>query len=520
MLQLIQEYIEKLKKVDEQLERLTSDRNVIETELTALSNAINNQSESFGRIISFSHDCVFILDRNCRFTYASISGAQLFGLKQMDMIGKNWRELKLSKEMMIPFEAYLKTVFMLGIPTSQVTRAVFPYGIRYLEYFLNPVFNKHHVVDAVFSVVRDVTQRKESETVQKQLTIQYLDESQRLQQMIDTAPMAILTVDRDGFIIASNQLAAELLPDITDKLKMVINSHLDAGGLDDSDEALIARALNGEEINGFFRQDRNKSFLISAYPIKEYNTDNIVGAIAYYQDISELENLRNEYARLDRLKLIGEMAAGVAHEIRNPMTVVKGYLQVLTNKAEPDLQERYSIIMNELNRIDTIVTDFLSLARNKTVTKEICNLNNIIAGTFPLLQADAAESGIEIKLNLAEVVPELLLNEKEIKQVLFNLSRNSIQAMQPKGLLRIETKVSANAVKLIVADNGCGIEADYLNKIFDPFFTTKDTGTGLGLAICQSIVERHAGKIEVQSKVGKGTSFFITFPTSEKNLMN
>lgn len=516
MLQLIQEYISKLTEVDKQLEKLMTDRKIIETELSALTTAIKNQSEVFGKIISLSHDCAFILDGHSRFTYASISGAQLFGLKQLDVIGKNWRELGLPREIMIPFEAHLKTVFLLGTSMSKVAKVAFPHGIRYLEYFLNPIFGRNHVVAAVFCVARDVTQNKESETIQQQLTLQYINEAQRLQQLIDTAPLAILTVDSEGFITAINNTAIQLLPQIYNRFKSSQVHQMSMAIQEDyADDLLIARALQGEEINSRLCQRGEKCFLASVHPTREPSSGKIIGAVAFYQDITELEQLRKELARLDRLNLIGEMAAGVAHEIRNPMTVVMGYIQMLAAKAEDEQREKYAIIMEELNCINTIVTDFLSLAKNKAVVKEEQNINSIINSIVPLLQADAAKHDIEVVLNLEEAMPMLLLNEKEMKQLILNLSRNAIEAMTAKGKLYIKTKVRPDKVELITIDNGCGIDQEYMSKIFDPFFTTKDCGTGLGLAVCYSIVERHGGKIDLKSTVGAGTTFTISFPRIE-----
>lgn len=513
MIQLIEDYIEKLKNVDNQLESLMSDRKTIETELSALTKAINKQSSVFGTIVSMSHDCSFIFDKNGKFTYSSLAGSQLFGLKQTDIIGKSWRELGLPREIMIPFEAHLKTVFILGTSVANVAKVSFPYGIRYMEYYLNPILGKNLTVDAVFCSVRDVTQHKESETVQQQLTLQYLHEAQRLQQLIDTAPVAILTVDSEGFITAINQAAIDFLPRISNQFKgrqlyrMSLKSQEDKCG-----GALIARALNGEEIKSCLFKHEDQHYLISAYPTREKNTGVILGAVAFYQDITEVERLRKQLARLDRLNLIGEMAAGVAHEIRNPMTVVMGYLQMLSARAEADWKDKYDIIMEELNRINSIVTDFLSLAKNKMVEKAANNLNEIIRSIYPLIMADATKNDIEVQLTLAEEMPDLLLNEKEIKQLVLNLSRNAFDAMESKcRLFSITTHVYPDKVQLITTDNGCGIERQYLEKIFDPFFTTKDSGTGLGLSVCLSIVERHQGTVEIQSEVGQGTSVVISF---------
>ncbi|MDF2564945.1 MAG: sensor signal transduction histidine kinase [Massilibacillus sp.] len=227
--------------------------------------------------------------------------------------------------------------------------------------------------------------------------------------------------------------------------------------------------------------------------------------------LTKFEKLKEQMTNLDRLNLVSEMAAGVAHEIRNPMTVIKGYLQFLGKSVPDSIREQFCIVLSELGRIESLITDFLSLAGNKIVENKEQNLNAIIEGIIPLIMADATERGIELRINLAEELPCLMLNAKEIKQLLLNLTRNGIEAMGQRGTLIIESIIESDTISLCVEDSGCGIRKENQEKIFDPFFTTKDDGTGLGLSVCAGIVRRNNGVIKVQSKQGRGTRFTITF---------
>jgi signal transduction histidine kinase len=234
------------------------------------------------------------------------------------------------------------------------------------------------------------------------------------------------------------------------------------------------------------------------------------------------ENLRQEYetrakineelAKIDRLNLVSQMAAGVAHEVRNPMTVIMGYIQMMALKAEENAKHRYILILEELNKVNEIISDFLSLARNKNIEKCMYQINDLIEHLFPLLYADLVKNGIEIDLQLDETLPEIKCDKKEISQLILNLARNASEAMQEKGgVLMIKTSSLFGKVQLQISDNGCGIPEHLLNKIFDPFFTTKDEGTGLGLAVCRSIMDRHKGELIVKSTEGIGTTFIINF---------
>ncbi len=231
-------------------------------------------------------------------------------------------------------------------------------------------------------------------------------------------------------------------------------------------------------------------------------------------DITERVRLENEMARLDRLNLIGVMAAGIAHEIRNPMTTVRGFLEL--SKGDPEhLSIKYiDLMLAELNRANSIITEYLNLAKNKVSYKTPQHLNPIIEALYPLIQAEALRTGKTILLQLNEC-PELFLDEKEISQLILNLSLNGLDAMESGGILIIKTYMEDQEVVLEVHDEGCGIKTELLQEIGTPFFTTKDTGTGLGLAICYSIANRHNAVIDLKTSE-EGTVFFIRFNQQER----
>lgn len=234
------------------------------------------------------------------------------------------------------------------------------------------------------------------------------------------------------------------------------------------------------------------------------------GTVVILHDITERKQLENEIARLDRLDLIGEMAAGIGHEIRNPMTTVRGFLQLLSNKEECfKYKGYYSLMIEELDRANSIITEFLSLAKNKTVNLKKQNLNDIIEAISPLVQADAMVSDKFIILELGKI-PNLFLDEKEIRQLSLNMFRNGLEAMPAGGTLTIRTYMEGNKVVLSVHDKGNGIRPEALEKLGTPFFTTKEHGTGLGLAVCYSIATRHNATISVETSPA-GTTFLVRF---------
>ncbi len=227
-------------------------------------------------------------------------------------------------------------------------------------------------------------------------------------------------------------------------------------------------------------------------------------------DITELRQYQKEIARLDRLNLVGEMSAGIGHEIRNPMTTVRGFLQLLGAKDRYAQDREYiDIMIDELDRVNSIITEFLLLAKNKAIEKKRQSLNQNIFNILPLLKADAIKQEKIIEAELGNI-PHIIIDTNEIKQLIFNLVRNGLEAMSPGGLLSIKTFKENDEVVLAVKDKGTGISPEILEEIGTPFFTTKDNGTGLGLAVCYSIAQRHNAMIDIETS-DSGTTFYVRF---------
>jgi len=240
------------------------------------------------------------------------------------------------------------------------------------------------------------------------------------------------------------------------------------------------------------------------------------GLFVYFRDVTEQKRYEAEMSRLDRLNIIGEMAASIGHEVRNPMTTVRGYLQWFGQKAAfVDYREQLTVMIEELDRANTIITEFLSLAKDKNINLESTNLNIIIQGIWPLLQADAFRRGNTIELALGDT-PKVFADDNEIRQCILNLVANGLDAMPEGGKLTISTVKSESQVIMTVRDSGSGIPLEIIEKLWVPFFTTKEHGTGLGLSVCYQIAQRHGATIEVETSP-KGTAFHFIFSQKKKD---
>ncbi|GBG57661.1 ATPase [Sporomusaceae bacterium FL31] len=243
----------------------------------------------------------------------------------------------------------------------------------------------------------------------------------------------------------------------------------------------------------------------------------VVQAVLISRHMRKRKQAEKELARLDQLHLVGEMAAGIGHEIRNPLTTVRGYLQLLGIKKKLPNPETLQIMISELDRANSIITEFLKLAKNKVIQRSLYSLNDLVENLMPILQAEASLRGHDL-IYISTATPAVMIDEKEVHQVVLNLVMNGLDAMTAHGVLKIQTSTVQNRVMLSITDQGPGIPDEVANKIGTPFFTTKANGTGLGLSICFAIAERHGGRLEfITDPNGTTFNFYLPIPKRRIN---
>ncbi|GAB6181392.1 hypothetical protein JCM14036_27110 [Desulfotomaculum defluvii] len=353
-------------------------------------------------------------------------------------------------------------------------------------------------------------QRLQREIEQHRKTEEELRKSDwRFRTFFEKSLIGIVLLDAEGKIIESNPAFQKMLGYTDDELnKMVFTEFTDTEGYFDD---LLNGKINYYEMQKRYKR-KNGKFMwghLNLFSARDNNAS-IELIIAFVQDITEKKILEEQMVRLDRLNLIGEMAAGISHEVRNPMTTVRGFLQMLQGKEHCSLYKDYfDLMIQELDRANSIINEFLSIGRNKPSNLEKQNLNLIVKSLEPLIQADAIGQGKYLQVEINEI-PDLLLNSKEIRQVILNLCRNGLEAMPSGCCLTIRTYMKDSMVVLTVQDEGEGINPEIMNKLGTPFFTTKNNGTGLGLSICYSIAARHNAVINIDTSAS-GTTFYVIF---------
>ncbi len=249
-------------------------------------------------------------------------------------------------------------------------------------------------------------------------------------------------------------------------------------------------------------------------------TFNMMAASLDERDRQLREYMHKRLSQSEKLASLGRLAAGVAHELNNPLTGVLTYSHLLLKKTPPDSpdKEDLEVIVRETTRCRQIVKELLDFARETKSQRKPSDLNRVIKDTISLVENQVSFQRVEIRAELDPSLPEIAIDANEMQQVFTNLALNAAEAMPEGGVITIETSADTNRnfVKVEVSDTGTGILEEHLSKIFDPFFTTKEagTGTGLGLAVTYGIIQRHEGTIKVKSEVGKGTTFVIKLPRS------
>lgn len=231
----------------------------------------------------------------------------------------------------------------------------------------------------------------------------------------------------------------------------------------------------------------------------------------------QIVHLKNIIFHQERLCLVGRFAAGIAHEVRNPLTIIKGFMQLLHKDMERiDKQNYAEMIISEVDRANHIIENFLMAAKfNEATKKEIC-LKTFLLEIDALIQSEALLKNIRIVMDLEQLDSDctIKVDPQEIKQVFLNLLKNSVEAIgdspnKDAGYICIKVIQTNEYIKISIIDNGKGMDDNVLSNLYTPFFTTKENGTGLGISLCKEIIQNHGGKIEVESAIGEGTKFHI-----------
>ncbi|WP_203363961.1 PAS domain-containing sensor histidine kinase [Bacillus sp. REN10] len=325
--------------------------------------------------------------------------------------------------------------------------------------------------------------------------------------VIDMNPSYIYAVDREGYFTFVNQSFASFLG----------REVADFEGKKVSDFSFRQKQEVGQE-HSFTRE----MFINSKGEMRHVETAHlpIFSALNHLEqtlyvstDITERIQAEEWIRTSEKLTIVGELAAGVAHEIRNPLTSIKGFVQLMKEDSQQK-QPYLEVVDSEIDRISMIVNEFLVLGKPQAMKFQPTNMNKLIQDVIILLAAQANMNGVEIKSEFSHSLPITYCDQNQMKQVFINILKNAIEAMPNGGQVHIKTKLIGNEMVLTFQDEGTGISKERLAKIGEPFYSTKEKGTGLGLMVSYRIIEAHHAQMNITSEVGRGTLVEVTFPLS------
>jgi len=338
--------------------------------------------------------------------------------------------------------------------------------------------------------------------------------------VVERMPVGLVALDGNGRVISLNQAAEATLRLSSDQVTGRTASEVLPRQVLDLVAALkdSTRTAIGKEFDCSFRDGRLVPLDVTLSSLKgEDGTD--WGTIILCRDLTEVQNLKREVETTRRLASLGRLAAGVAHEIRNPLSSIKGFATYFRDRYRdnPEDQKTSEVMIQEVDRLNRVISQLLEFARPPVIQKKRASLQSLIQRSLKMIERQTSAKGIQVLSELPSDIQDVDLDPDGINQVLLNLYLNAIEAMEQGGTLTVSLskKESSPWVKLTVTDTGAGISREDLEHVFDPYFTTKQTGTGLGLAIVHKIIEAHRGEVRAESEVGRGTTVSVLLPAAE-----
>lgn len=466
--------------------------------------------ERLQTLINSMVDVVIFKDGDGRYIEANSFGLKLFELEHIDYKGKTDTELAEytpfygdTLKRCIPTDEQIWNSKMIGhveefIPIPNGT-------IRTFDTIKVPLFNDDGSRKGLVVIGRDITERVEA---QQQLSAN----EQRYKSLFHYNPEPIMMMDLTGKIIKVNPRFEAVTGYSFNELldTFVLDLHFDKiTKLDESFRFVLEnhRGINCEDI--VLTTKHGKQVILSCTFVPILINNDLVGVINYAKDLTQVRATQEQLKNSEKLSVVGELAASVAHEVRNPLTSLKGFVQLLKGR-DDEYENYYSIMLSELDRINLIVSELLVIAKPQDLPFQQHQIGQLLNDVKALLEAEAHYYSTEISLTVKEPLPLIYCEANQLKQVFINMIKNAIEADSQHVWITIEQV--DQGILIAIKDDGCGIDSERIKHLGEPFYSSKERGTGLGLTVSYRIIEAHKGKVVVDSKVSQGTTVQIILP--------
>ncbi|WNF21239.1 PAS domain S-box protein [Mesobacillus jeotgali] len=473
---------------------------VTDTNLKDITDALNSSS------------IVAITDPKGNITYVNEKFIEISGYSEGELLGQNHSILNSGLHTKEFFKQMWKTIGSGEVWKGEIRNKKKDGSYYWVDTTIVPFLNSKGRPYQYVSIRSDITLRKQAEASLKET----LKEVSDINFALDQSSIVAFT-DEKGIIKSVNDKFCEISKYTREELIGNDHSILNSGLHSKEFFKNLWKTIGtGQVWKGDIRnRAKDGSFYWVATTIVPFLNENgkPYQYLAIRNDITEKKKSEEMLHRQDKLAAVGQLAAGVAHEIRNPLTSMKGYAEFLQlDETDPQRQEFIEIILDEIDRVNNIVEEFMVLAKPKAVELEEQNIIPIVQNVVSMLKFEARKRNVRLDFDATEEIIQIECDENRLKQVFLNFIKNGIEAMPDGGDLKVRTEIQDDNVVISIKDTGVGIPPETLKKIGEPFYTTKKNGNGLGLMVSFKIIESHNGKVYIESEQNKGTTFKIMLP--------
>jgi two-component system NtrC family sensor kinase len=491
------------------------------TERKRAEEALRQSEERYRTILEEMEEGYYELDLAGTFTFVNDAMSHILGYSRDELIGMNYNAYTPKEDVKSIFQEYNR-VYRTGEPLKWYPMPEFRKDgtLILAEDSVFPLRNEKGEIIGFRGISRDVTERKKTEEALRQ-------SEERYRTILEEMQDSYFEVDLGGHLTFINSAGCRHLGYSREEL---IGMNYKAFTAEDYIKAIF-QIYNevyrtGVPNKGFhwkiIRKDGSHAFIDASVALLQNDKGEIIGFSGVGRDITERTKMEEQLILTDRLASIGQLAAGIAHELNNPLTSVIGFSDLLLERDLPaDVKADLETVNQEARRSVNIIKGLLAFAREQRTEKTLVNINTIIQGVLQIRAYEQRVSNIEVTTRFAPALPQVMGNGAQLQQVFINIIINAEQAMleaHERGKLTIVTEQVGDVVRASITDDGPGISPANMSKLFTPFFTTREVGkgTGLGLSISHGIVTEHGGKLYAESELGKGATLVVELPMSKQ----
>ncbi|WP_261302379.1 PAS domain-containing sensor histidine kinase [Paenibacillus andongensis] len=474
-----------------------------------LKKALTESEERYRLLVEYSPEPLVVHSKG-KIVYINPAGAEIFGAASseelidypiMNFVHPDYFDIAKERIRMIEEEK---------VPSAPIEQKFLRVDRQVIDVEVRAVPCIYLGKPAVQLICRDITERKRARRMLE-------EREQSYKSLVENNPDAIFELDLNGRVLHINQATERITGYQQEELLLQSFCRLLVGEDHLKARKLFEASTKGESnnIEVAIINKRGYSVELNLKTVPIIINDKIDGVYGIAKDITERKRTDELLIKSEKLSVVGQLAAGVAHEIRNPLTSLRGFVQLLQTRMD-NYNEYFQIMLTELDRINYIVSEFLVIAKPQVVCFEMKDLRKILHDVISLLDTQAILSDVQIHTTFDPDIPLINCEENQLKQVFINILKNAIEAMTEGGIIEIMMRLDDNKIVIRFIDQGCGIPEERIGMLGEPFYTTKEKGTGLGLMVSQKIIEAHHGSLQIMSQIGIGTTVELILPLNPK----